>query len=317
MLWNHIPDMLVEFEALKLPWPRFTDEEVSSLISYLYYLRYLGNPGDITRGEQLLSEKNCLECHSLGMEMSSDGVPGLGRIKKYASPIYMAQAIWNHQPAMQEMMGKKQITRPTFDGQQISDLAAYVRSVSDWTSQEKIYLSPGNPRDGKRVFEDKGCYNCHVQLRETVGPSLDALNLNRSAADIAGMMWNHGAAMLRTMEQGKIPWPTFEGKEMADLIAYLYFIKFFEPPGDVESGEMAFLEKRCAYCHLDGRLGPDLSKSPAIYSYTATLTSMLNHAGKMSDVVLSKGEVWPLLDGKEMRDIFTYLRGDGGQKPAD
>ena len=319
MLWNHIPDMVVEYKALNLPQPRFSDGEITSLISYLYYLRYLGNPGNVANGEQLLKTKGCLNCHVAGQEKGGDVGPGLDRITKYASPIYMAQAIWNHQPQMQKMMDKMGVQRPTFDGQEISDLSAYLRAVSRWTDQERVYLSPGNPKQGKKVFEDKGCISCHSGPRNDgrMGPNLTALPLHKSAADIAGMMWNHGDVMLRTMEAGKIPWPTFEGKEMADLIAYLYFVKFVDPPGDVASGKTLFQEKQCASCHsikgVGGTLGPNLARSPSISSDVATLRAMLNHAEEMSEAVLGRGEIWPLLDGQETRDIFAYLRAVGGK----
>ena len=320
MLWNHLPDMAIEYKALKLPQPRFTDEEVKSLISYLYYLRYLGNPGSVSKGEKLLEEKGCLNCHGARQEDGSPVGPELARIKEYASPIYMAQAIWNHEPQMQAMMDKMKIPRPTFDGQEISDLSAYMRAVSRKTNQQRFYLSPGNPEAGKKVFEGKGCVKCHSggQGNGSVGPSLEALPLQKSASEIAGMMWNHGDEMLRTMKAGKIPWPILEGKEMADLIAYLYFIRFIDPPGDAANGKMLFQEKQCASCHsikgVGGKFGPDLAQSPALSSNIATLRAMLNHSEEMSEAILDKGKIWPLLDGKEMRDIFSYLGMVSGRR---
>lgn len=319
MLWNHIPDMVVEYKALNLAQPKFTDEEITSLISYLYYLRYLGNPGNVSDGEQLLKTKGCLTCHVAGQEPGENVGPGLDQITKYASPIYMAQAIWNHEPQMQAMMDKMGVVRPTFDGQEISDLSAYVRAVSRWTNQERAYLSPGNPRQGKKVFQDKGCVNCHSGSQTGgQGPILEDLPLHKNAADIAGMMWNHGDTMLRTMRAGQIPWPTFEGKEMADLIAYLYFAKFIEPAGEAASGKTLFQERQCSSCHsikgVGGNLGPDLAESQSLSSEVTTLRAMLNHSEEMYETVLSKGKVWPLLNGKEMRDIFAYLGAVSGAR---
>ena len=320
MLWNHIPDMVVEYKALNLAQPTFTDEEITSLVSYLYYLRYLGNPGNVADGEQLLKTKGCLTCHIAGQQPGENVGPGLDQITKYASPIYMAQAIWNHEPQMQAMMDKMGVVRPTFAGQEISDLSAYVRAVSRWTNQERAYLSPGNPRQGKKVFRDKGCILCHSrsQTAGRIGPVLEDLPLHKSAADIAGMMWNHGDTMLRTMQAGQIPWPTFEGKEMADLIAYLYFAKFIEPPGDAASGKTLFQERQCSSCHsikgVGGNLGPDLAESQALSSEVTTLRAMLNHSEEMYETVLAKGKVWPLLNGKDMRDIFAYLGAVSGAR---
>ena len=68
IFWNHIPDMVVEYKRANLTWPQFSEEEIAHLISYLYYLRYLGTPGDVSRGQGYLKAKGCLSCHSVGGE---------------------------------------------------------------------------------------------------------------------------------------------------------------------------------------------------------------------------------------------------------
>lgn len=313
-LWNHIPDMVVEQKTLRLEWPRFTDEEVVSLISYLYYLRYLGTPGDVASGKKLFRSKGCDVCHTVGKEKGGDVGPKLDRLMKYASPIYMIQAIWNHGPRMQQEIHEYGIARPAFTGQDISDLSAYIRSISEWTVQEKIYVSPGDPNDGKQVFAAKGCARCHAVRGDggDIGPALDDVDLSRSVNDIAAMMWNHAEEMLAAMGQERIEWPTFEGKEMADLIAYLYFMNFVDSPGDPVRGERLFGDRQCSSCHSirgkGGEVGPDLSESAALASSVTILRSMFNHAAKMSETVLSEGKTWPLLTGSDMRDIFSYLR---------
>jgi hypothetical protein len=34
-------------------------------------------------------------------------------------------------------------------------------------------------------------------------------------------LWRHGPSMLSQMKKQGVPWPRFEGAQMADLIAYL------------------------------------------------------------------------------------------------
>ncbi|UCH85399.1 MAG: cytochrome c [Candidatus Latescibacterota bacterium] len=312
-LWNHIPDMMVEQNALNLEWPRFTDDDVSALISYLYYLRYLGTPGDVSSGEKLFSTKGCLKCHTIGEKHGGDVGPELDRMKKYASPIYIIQAIWNHGPEMQEQFQEYGMERPTFVGQDISDLSAYIRSISQWTAQEQIYLSPGNPVDGRNVFGEKGCVRCHAVRGRGggIGPALDDVELSKSVNDIAAMMWNHADEMQTAMGEEKLTWPTFEKKEMADLIAYLYFINFMDPPGDANRGLSLFAEKQCLSCHaVDSAVGglrSDLASGEESPTSVSVLRAMFNHADKMSETVLSEGKPWPVLTGSEMRDICAYL----------
>jgi cytochrome c2 len=320
-LWNHIPDMVVHQKALDLEWPSFTDEEVASLISYLYYLRYLGVPGDEDRGERVYEDTGCPVCHRVGERGGGTVGPALDRLKQYASPIYMIQAIWNHGPQMQRQIREVGIERPRLNGRDIADLSAYIRSISEWNVDERIYLSPGNPNDGESVFREKGCIACHASHGEggDIGPSLDQVDLSGGVTDIAAMMWNHAEEMQMAMGEEHISWPTFEGKEMADLIAYLYFVNFIDPPGDPEKGERLFEEKKCIVCHsidgVGGTAGPDLARKEGLDSSAAILGRMFNHAQKMSETVLSKGETWPVLSGPQMRDIFSYLRAVGSTEP--
>lgn len=312
-LWNHIPDMVVEQKALNLDWPRFSDEEVAALISYLYYLRYLGTPGDVSSGKTLFKTKGCDVCHVVGKKGGGDVGPELDRLKKYASPIYMIQAIWNHGPQMQQQIREFGVERPSFTGQDIGDLSAYIRSISQLTVREKVYLSPGNPSDGKQVFDEKGCMQCHA-VRERggeIGPALDDMDLGKSVNDIAAMMWNHAEEMQAAMGQERMEWPTFERKEMADLIAYLYFVNFMDPPGNAARGESLFKEKQCLSCHairgVGGDVAPDIAETDELSNRVAILRTMFNHAAKMSESVLSEGKTWPVMTGRQMRDIFAYI----------
>ena len=314
IFWNHIPDMVVEYKRVNLTWPGFTEDEVAHLISYLYYLRYLGTPGDESRGKLYLQSKGCLGCHSIGDRVGGRSAPPLDRLKKYASPVYVVQAIWNHGAKMQEEMRRKGIALPTFTGQEIADIGAYIRAVSKLTTRETVYLSPGNPNDGKLVFARKRCNACHSVhgVGGTAGPAMDDVDLRLSATGIAAAMWNHSSEMFSTMKEERIGWPTFEGKEMADLIAYLYFVKFIDSPGDAARGRILFEEKQCSACHSvrgsGGHVGPDLTqRTSGVRSGISVLTTMINHADKMSEQVLNEGKRWPVLTGQEMRDIFAHL----------
>ena len=102
---------------------------------------------------------------------------------------------------MQKEFQEYGLDRPTFVGQDISDLSAFIRSISRWNVREKIYVSPGDPNDGKLVFNQKGCIKCHA-VRERggeIGPALDDMDLSESVNDIAAMMWNHADEMQQAM----------------------------------------------------------------------------------------------------------------------
>ncbi|GEM_PF-132854 len=313
VLWNHIPDMVVEYKNLILPWPDFTDGDVYSLISYIYYLRYLGEPGSVANGKRLIHSKGCVYCHSVGGKEGGDVGPGLDKLKRYVSPIYMVQSIWNHGPMMLERMNQMGIEIPTFSGREIADMSAYIRAVSRYDEQEKVYLSPGNPNKGEKIFEKKGCLSCHSVGKRggSIGPDLDEIDLNQSVTEIAGMMWNHGEKMWQEMRSIEIEWTTFSGKEMADLIAYLYFINFQDPAGNAGRGRDVFFN-RCISCHSvkgeGGTIGSDLYGASYLESSLSILRAMINKADKMSETALDMGTNWPAMSGKEMRDLFAYIK---------
>jgi cytochrome c2 len=96
---------------------------------------------------------------------------------------------------------------------------------------------------------------------------------------------------------------------MADLISYLYYLRFYESEGDLVAGERAFNGKGCSGCHPavgDSAVGPTLSESEAILSPLGLATAMWNHAPAMYDLI--EVEWWPRFEGEEMRDLSVYLR---------
>jgi mono/diheme cytochrome c family protein len=165
--------MSERMHEIRLSRPTFTEEEMGSLIAYLYYLRYLGEPGNPLEGEMLFSEKGCIKCHSIGGKGGNIG-PRLDEMKLYGSPLYMAQAMWNHGPEMDARMRALGIRRPRFEGREIVDLIAYIQKASDGTSKEKVYMFPGDPTDGEKLFASKGCIDCHAVRGKgaTIGPDL-------------------------------------------------------------------------------------------------------------------------------------------------
>ncbi len=312
IMWNHAPEMLRRMRELDLPYPKFSRTEMVELIAYLYYLRYLGEPGDLYRGKILVKEKSCLACHSIAGK-GGNQAPAFDKLAKYISPLFMAQALWNHGPDMDRQIKKMGLERPKFAKGEIVDLSAYIREASKGNEREQVYMSPGNPQRGRLVFKDKGCLDCHVLGREgaEIGPALEELEWNYTVTEIAGLMWNHGAEMAELMKEQKMNWPEFSGKEMADLIAYVYFLKFIDKPGDVVDGEKVFAEKGCVSCHgndgMGGEYAPDLSKSRGLHSTIDMAQIIWNHTPVMEERVAEKVLRWPEFSGEEMRNIYAFL----------
>ena len=93
----------------------------------------------------------------------------------------------------------------------------------------------GDPAQGAQIFVSKHCSDCHSYEGKggEDAPPLDFMRGHLSAAEIAGMsgrIWNHLPGMLEHFRHEKIPFPTFENDQMADLIAYLHSGQGGPPP---------------------------------------------------------------------------------------
>ena len=305
VMWNHAPGMVHLFQEKRITLPQFKPAEMASLLSYLYYLGSLDPPGDTAAGARLFREKQCETCHSLGGKGGKVG-PKLESYGRYASPIYLTVGLWNHGKAMAGVMETLHVPRPTFEKNDIPDLLAYIRSAARGT--ERIYVRPGNPQIGEKLFAQKRCAQCHTpDARGTrIGPDLRT-KLKGSLIGIAGAMWNHGPKMWAKM--GNVP--SLAPEEMSDLISYLYFLQFIDPSGNAKRGRVVYQEKKCGSCHtlpgVGGTVGPDLAKAQKLQTPVEVVTEMWNHVGSMERKMLEESVEWPVFKGGEMADLITYL----------
>jgi cytochrome c2 len=312
-LWSHSPKMIELMEQRHLPLPTLTPAQMRDLIAYLYYLNYFNEPGDAVQGQRLFSDKGCIYCHSIGNMGGAVG-PRLDTYQQYGSPLYVAQAMWNHGPRMTSAMAGRGIRAPMFQGKEMADLLAFIRGNAVAGIPDQKLTAPGDPLVGKRLFTRKGCSKCHAVRGAggAVGPDLGRKEMYRSVTGIAGAMWNHGPAMWAKMGQMGIARPRFTKNEMADLIAYLYFVGYTDTQGNTAGGQRLFAQKGCAACHAlggtAGKVGPDLSTSAAIASPLRLIAAMWNHAPTMERLVQEKGLPWPKFEGDEMRDLVEYVR---------
>jgi len=123
-------------------------------------------------------------------------------------------------------------------------------------------------------------------------------------------MWNHSQLMGEYIGSQGMKWPVFEGTEMADLLAYLYFLPFAGQSGSTDDGALVFKNKGCGWCHEagGGGVGPDPVSFPRLRTPVRLVQLMWNHAAEMEDEILIKNSEWPKLTEKEMQDLYEYLR---------
>ncbi|MBI2529064.1 MAG: cytochrome c [Candidatus Rokubacteria bacterium] len=96
-MWNHLPRMVERMQQRGLSRPHLGVQETADLIGFLYTLNYFDTPGNPAVGARYFAEKRCISCHQVG---GSGGVvgPNLDFLKQFASPLFVAAALWNHGP---------------------------------------------------------------------------------------------------------------------------------------------------------------------------------------------------------------------------
>lgn len=322
LFWNHTPRMIQTVRRRGVRWPRFTETELADIISYIYYVKLFDEPGDPELGERWFREKRCVQCHAVGGSGGSVGT-ALDAYARYIAPIILAEGMWNHGPAMQAQQSALGVPMPIFVGRELADIQAYIRRNSTLRERDPVFLEPPDPNAGQRLFAAKGCTRCHGAGGggTRFGPDLRAATQRLQVSEIAGQLWNHSFQMAVAMRARGITFPQFQGTEMADVIAFLYYLRFYETGGDPRAGELVYTRKGCSNCHAGtGRaaIGPDLARSETVLTLLGLATAMWNHAPGMYDVMQVEEVEWPRFEGDEMRDLSVYLRSlamGGGQRP--
>ena len=309
-LWNHAPRMAERMRQLDVARPSLSPGETGDLVAFLFSVDYFDPPGRPETGRRLFKEKRCIVCHQVG---GSGGVigPNLDALKPSASPISLAAAMWNHGPQMAEVMRARGITRPTFQGRDLLDLLAYVGAgAAPSAPPGPLYVLPGRAEAGRAVFTDKRCVECHSVRGQGghVGPDLAERTRQMSLNDFATAMWNKAPAMMAAMKTRAISVPTMKPEEMADLLAYLYSVRYFAAAGDPRQGVQIATAKGCFGCHSlgpeRGKSASDLLRAPGLDSPPAVLAALWNH----SFVTPGTRTAWPQITGEEMAHLTAYLR---------
>ncbi|MBI3982599.1 MAG: c-type cytochrome [Gemmatimonadetes bacterium] len=320
LFWNHTPRMIETVRRRGVAWPTFTADELADFISYVYYVKLFDEPGSPELGERWFREMRCRECHSLGGVGAAVG-PALDSYARYPAPIRLAQGMWNSGPAMRARLAARGVPLPVFLGREVADLQAYIRQASSLGSRDLRFLEPPDPNAGRRLFVTKSCVVCHGAdgHGSEKGPPLHEITQRRRVSEIAGLIWNHSGAMATALEREGLALPRFTGTEMADVIAFLYYLRYYETGGDAREGERLFEAKGCARCHArDGSpsVGPDLSQSDAASTLLGLAAAMWDHAPAMYDLIQTQRIEWPRFEGDEMRNLSIYLQRLSQQKRA-
>jgi len=128
-MWNHGPSMWKKMEEDNVRFPTLTPEEMADLTAFLYQLRLQDPPGQIVRGRDLVHTKGCLSCHAV--KGSGGGIgPDFSELGEMRSSFALISRMWNHAGDMDEAVRESKERWPSFSGQELSDIYAYLQSLT-------------------------------------------------------------------------------------------------------------------------------------------------------------------------------------------
>ena len=315
--WNHSPVMREKMRDVKIEPPTMSSSEMADLLAFLSayrnYLLEISEQGNPSVGRGVFVRKRCAECHADDQTTSGKSGPSLAKYRRRFSASFLAQAMWNHGPEMSSIMRQRGAPWPKFGDHEMGHLIAYLQVGSTGSDKERVYFQPGSPRRGRELISSKRCIVCHSvagkggQRAPDLGVSRGPLL--RSVSEIAGTMWNHGQGMVAEFRRRGIERVTFSGRDMVDIIAYLYFVNYTNVRGMPARGSQLFASK-CATCHpprSDKREDPKLAAVPRPDNPIDVITAMWNHAQHAAWQLPRRGLPWPRLGPTEAADLAAFL----------
>jgi mono/diheme cytochrome c family protein len=231
-------------------------------------------------GASVFAKKECGRCHAI-RGFGATAAPDLSRLER-KSFFDIGAALSNHLRGVA-------LQRPPLTADEVTSVIAFLFTLQ-YADQA------GDPQAGERLFAAKGCIQCHEVGGKggRLGPGLDFL---KKAVGIER--------------------PTFAGKELGDVIAYIQTAArdggaetIRVTAGTPERGEKLFAEKRCIVCHTvagkGGKVGPELGRRHHV-SLTQFASLMWNHAPGMWAQMKARSLQIPRITGQEMADVVAYL----------
>jgi cytochrome c2 len=310
VLWNHGPGMWRRIRQSSKAYPELNPQEMADILAFLYQSTSVDQPGDRAAGKAVFHDKGCDRCHSVA-GAGGKAAPELSAIAVAGDPNAWTTAMLNHAGSMVGPISSTIGQWPDLSGNQMRDLIAY---VTTGTAVAKSADRKGaDPQRGWVVFQSR-CMPCHSvggqggNLGPELGPDQD---IPLTTAGFASVMWNHAPTMLKEAKDKGIPPSQLQGKDMADLLAFLVSLRYCEPSGSALVGQRVFAERGCAACHgatgEGSKMGPPLRRQTEAYTTVSFTTALWQHGPEMLDRVQERGMSWPELKPTDIGNLVSFL----------
>jgi cytochrome c2 len=203
-MWNHSHDMVRSLDRSQVAYPLLSVQEMSDLLVWLRNAQanqhaFEFSPVAAESGQTLFVSKGCAGCHVGASKLEA-------RRTRYALNDFAA-AMWNH---------------PLRAGPPQAPMSyEEMRRVMGYLVATQFFEERGDPERGALLFAKKRCSGCHDNP-SSGAPGRTSMLGRMTSFGMVAALWKHGPVMLNEMRQQNIPWPHFEGSEMADVSAYLH-----------------------------------------------------------------------------------------------
>lgn len=230
-LWKNGKAMAAKMEKYRVARPKFGGNDIPDILAFIRSVgggteRVYISPGSPKRGEELFSEKRCVECHSVRGHGGKVGPDLSAKLK--GSLMRIGGTMWNHSPKMWAKMDERRIEVPSLSEAEMSDLISYLYFF-------QFIDQPGDPRRGWTVYREKRCGSCHAATgagKPVAPPMGEVVEKLKTPIEVITNMWNHAGKMEAKMPEERVSWPILKGGEMADLVTYLLSVGRGSAKGD-------------------------------------------------------------------------------------
>jgi len=290
-MWNRGPVMWSLITKRRLVLPEPDQQQMADLYAYFYSARYFDKPGDAQRGRKIFYWKRCADCHRLPAAGASPAA-WPAQWPPLPDAVALIERMWNHAGPMREAMARKRIAWPELSAQEAADLHALLRAPPEsGPPAGELPLASGQP--GDRLFELRGCRNCHSGPR-----SLRGRFSGRTIADFSVAMWNSAPEMARRA--------SLNYGEMRQLAGLLWQQQIPEVAGKAARGRELFASKGCADCHTRTLTGAPRLAAHRLQAFVL-MAALFRYGPNMHKKLAAAGKPWPRLNGNDLLDLAAHL----------
>ncbi|MEQ1850523.1 MAG: c-type cytochrome [Chthoniobacteraceae bacterium] len=253
-----------------------------------------GLHAEVTPGEILLAELNCVACHAaapaVAGRLASREAPRLAGDGVRIKPQWLRDFLADPQKAkpgtlMPDMLHG--LTEPA-KSETVEALTHFLMSIQPKDTAEAPAPSAALVNAGRRLYHEVGCVQCHApgsaprgkETDESALAELTALQQHSVPIGDTAKKLTHSALSLflrdplRSRPSGRMPWLRLTNEESGAIAAYLLRTQpptvpddpaFAIDPAKAQLGAGYFVSLQCAECHRDAAAGiaVDAARTPA------------------------------------------------------